>query len=137
MKVPGVLKVVEIDPPAGPPLYHPVGGIAVIADNTWAAIKGREALKVDWNDGPNGTFNSASHYMRRWQPSVRRNRARPHRNVGDVEAGLKSAAKVITAEYYVPHLAHATMEPLAATASFADGKCEENLGAHPVAPGGA
>ena len=123
LKVPGVLKVVEIDPPpAGPPLYHPVGGIAVIADNTWAAIKGREALKIDWNDGPNGTFDSKSHYET--LAAASKEPGKTYRNVGDVESALKSAAKVITAEYYVPHLAHATMEPLAATASYANGKCE-------------
>jgi len=123
LKVPGVVKVVEIDPPpAGPPLYHPVGGIAVIADNTWAAINGRNALKIDWNDGPNSNFDSVSHYDT--LAAASKDPGKTYRNVGDVEAGLKSAAKVITAEYYVPHLAHATMEPLAATASFANGKCE-------------
>jgi isoquinoline 1-oxidoreductase beta subunit len=123
LKVPGVLKVVEIDPPpAGPPLYHPVGGIAVIAENTWAAIKGREALKIDWNDGPNGTFDSNSHYAT--LAAASKEPGKTYRNLGDVESALKSATKVITAEYYVPHLAHATMEPLAATASFANGKCE-------------
>jgi isoquinoline 1-oxidoreductase subunit beta len=123
LKVPGVVKVVEIDPPpAGPPLYHPVGGIAVVADNTWAAIQGRDALKIDWNDGPNSNFDSVSHY--KTLAAASKDPGKTYRNVGDVEAGLKSAAKVITAEYYVPHLAHATMEPLAATASFANGKCE-------------
>ena len=57
------------------------------------------------------------------------------RNDGDVDAALKSAAKVITAEYYSPHLAHATMEPPAATARMADGKCE--VWAPRQSPGGA
>ncbi len=123
LKVPGVLKVVEIDPPpAGPPLYNPVGGIAVVAANTWAAIKGREALKIDWDDGPNGSFDSKTHYET--LAAASKEPGKTYRNVGDVDAALKSAAKVITAEYYVPHLAHATMEPLAATASYANGKCE-------------
>jgi isoquinoline 1-oxidoreductase subunit beta len=123
LKVPGVVKVIEIDPPpAGPPLYHPVGGIAVVADNTWAAIQGRDALKIDWNDGPNSNFDSVSHYET--LAAASKEPGKTYRNVGDVEAGLKSSARVITAEYYVPHLAHATMEPLAAMASFADGKCE-------------
>ena len=94
----------------------------MIAENTWAAIKGREALKIDWNDGPNGTFNSKSHYET--LAAASKEPGKTYRNVGDVESALKSATKVITAEYYVPHLAHATMEPLAATASYADGKCE-------------
>ena len=115
--------MIEIEaPPAGPSLFHPQGGIAVIAENTWAAINGREALKIDWNDGPNGTFDSAAHYAT--LAAASKEPGKTFRNVGDVEAGLKSAARVITGEYYVPHLAHATMEPLAATASYADGKCE-------------
>ena len=123
MKVPGVLKVVEIPaPPAGPPLYNPVGGVAVVAKNTWAAMKGREALKIEWNDGPNGTFDSKTHYETLKAASAEPGKT--YRNVGDADAALKSAAKVVTAEYYVPHLAHVTMEPLAATASYANGKCE-------------
>ena len=52
MKVPGVMKVVKIDPTPPPAAFAPLGGVAVIAKNTWAAIKGREALKIVWDDGP-------------------------------------------------------------------------------------
>ena len=61
LKVPGVVKVIEI---AGSPLpseYQPLGGVAVVARNTWAAIKGREALKVEWNDGPNAAYESRAY----------------------------------------------------------------------------
>src|SRR5215831_15421302 len=60
---------------------------------------------------------------------------RLERNEGDVDAALKSAAKVITAEYYSPHLAHATMEPPSATARIADGKLE--VWTSTQSPGGA
>ena len=58
MKVPGVEKVVD-DPEGTPPpaKFQPLGGVAVIARNTWAAIKGREALKIDWDDGPNANYD--------------------------------------------------------------------------------
>ena len=61
MKVPGVEKVVQIDGTPAPAKFSPLGGVAVIAKNTWAAIKGREALKIVWDDGPNKAYNSAAY----------------------------------------------------------------------------
>ena len=57
-KVPGVVQIVEIPAPSYPLAFQPAGGIAVVADNTWAAIQGRKALKVVWDDGPHGTYDS-------------------------------------------------------------------------------
>jgi len=107
--------------------------VAVIAKNTWAAMKGREALKITWDDGPNGTFDSVS-YKAMLEENVRKP-GRLERAEGDADAALKSAAKVVTAEYYSPHLAHATMEPPAATARIADGKLE--IWTSVQSPGGA
>ena len=56
MKVPGVVKVVKIDGTPPPAAFAPLGGVAVIAKNTWAALKGRDALKLTWDDGPNASF---------------------------------------------------------------------------------
>jgi isoquinoline 1-oxidoreductase subunit beta len=122
MKVPGVEKVVAIDGTPAPAKFAPLGGVAVIAANTWAALKGREALKITWDDGPNGTFDSAA-YKELLEANVRKP-GKLERNEGDADKALASAAKVITAEYYAPHLAHATMEPPAATARRTDGKWE-------------
>jgi len=133
MKVPGVVKVVKIDGTPPPAAYSPLAGVAVIAKNTWAAMKGREALKIVWDDGPNASFDSAE-YKKLLQDNVRKP-GRLERNEGDVDAALKSAAKVITAEYYSPHLAHATMEPPSATARIADGKLE--VWTSTQSPGGA
>jgi isoquinoline 1-oxidoreductase beta subunit len=58
LKVSGVVKVIAIAPPPIPSEFEPLGGVAVIARNTWAAIKGREALKVNWDDGPNAVYSS-------------------------------------------------------------------------------
>jgi isoquinoline 1-oxidoreductase subunit beta len=113
MKVPGVEKVVTIDGTPPPAAYAPLGGIAVIANSTWAALKGREALKIVWDDGPNGSYDSVA-YKTMLEENVRKP-GRLERNEGDVDAALASAAKVISAEYYSPHLAHVTMEPPAAT----------------------
>src|SRR5690242_9392818 len=60
MKVPGVLKVVRIDPSDGPPHFNPLGGVAVVGTNTWAAMEGRRALKVVWDDGPNKSYDSTA-----------------------------------------------------------------------------
>jgi isoquinoline 1-oxidoreductase subunit beta len=114
MKVPGVEKVVQLDGTPAPAKFNPLGGVAVIAKNTWAALKGREALKVVWDDGPNASYDSKA-YRAMLEEQVRE-AGKIERNDGDADAALKSAARVITAEYYAPHLAHATMEPPAAVA---------------------
>jgi isoquinoline 1-oxidoreductase subunit beta len=122
MKVPGVEKVVKLDGTPAPAKFNPLGGVAVIAKNTWAAMKGREALKITWDDGPNGSYDSVA-YKAMLEENVRK-AGKVERDVGDADAALKSAARVITAEYYAPHLAHATMEPPAATARMQNGKWE-------------
>ena len=117
MKVPGVEKVVKLDGTPAPAKFNPLGGVAVIAKNTWAALKGRDALKIVWDDGPNKSYDSTA-YKAMLEEQVRKP-GKVERNDGDADAALKSAARVITAEYYAPHLAHATMEPPAAVARHA------------------
>ena len=122
LKVPGVVKVVEIPGSAPPAKFAPLGGLAVVAANTWAAIKGREALTIAWDDGPNAGYDSVA--FRAQLEAVTKQPGQVVRNQGDADAALASAAKVVTAEYYAPHLAHVSMEPPVATAVVADGKCE-------------
>jgi isoquinoline 1-oxidoreductase subunit beta len=119
-KVRGVQKVVELPgfkPPHG---FQALGGVAVIADNTWAAMKGREKLKLDWEAGENASYDSAA-YKQSLLETVRKPQ-KVVRNVGDVDAEFAKGGKIHEAEYYVPHLAHAPMEPPAAVAEFKDGK---------------
>lgn len=122
MKVPGVEKVVVLDGTPPPAKFQPLGGVAVVAANTWAAIKGREALTVHWDDGPHASYDSAA-YKTQLEETARKP-GKVVRNDGDVDKALASAAKTLTAEYYIPHLAHASMEPPSATVRVADGKCE-------------
>jgi isoquinoline 1-oxidoreductase beta subunit len=122
LKVPGVLKVVAIDPTPAPAVFQPLGGVAVIASNTWAAMKGREALKIEWDDGPNASYSSEE-YKATLEAAVRKPGA-VVRQEGDADKAFAGAAKRLEAEYYIPHLAHATMEPPAALVRVADGKCE-------------
>jgi isoquinoline 1-oxidoreductase beta subunit len=122
MKVPGVEKVVVLQGTPAPAKFQPLGGVAVVAANTWAALKGRDALKIAWDDGPNAAYDSATY--RAHIEETARKPGKVVRNDGDAEKALASAAKVISAEYYIPHLAHATMEPPSATVRVANGKCE-------------
>ena len=122
LKVPGVEKVVTLQPTPAPYKFGPLGGVAVIARSTWAALKGREALKIGWDDGPNKVYDSNT-YRQHLEAAVKKP-GKVERNVGDVDKALASAARVITAEYYAPHIHHATMEPPAAVARMSHGKWE-------------
>ena len=122
MKVPGVIKVVPINATPMPAKFAPLGGVAVVANSTYAALKGREALKVQWNDGPNKVYDSAK--FKEQMAATARKPGKIERNEGDFEAALKTADKVIEREYYVPHGSHGTMEPPAAVAKVAEGKAE-------------
>lgn len=122
LKIPGVKQVIELPAPKAPFAFQPLGGVAVLATNTYAAMRGRAALELSWEDGENASYDSAA-FKEKLLAGVRAN-GKTKREVGDVDAALSSAAKRISAEYYVPHLAHAAMEPPAAVASFEDGKCE-------------
>ena len=122
MKVPGVIKVVMIAPTPMPAKFAPLGGVAVIANNTWAAIRGREALNVKWDDGPNADYDSTT--FKEGMAAQARKPGKIERNEGDVDAALAGAAKVIEHEYYIPHSHHATMEPPAATVRIVNGKAE-------------
>ena len=121
-KVPGVEKIVVIKHTPMPAKFAPLGGVAVIASNTWAALKGREALNVQWDDGPNKSYNSEG-FKKVMMESAHKT-GKIERNEGDIDAAIAGAAKVIEREYYIPHGHHATMEPPAATAVVAGGKAE-------------
>jgi isoquinoline 1-oxidoreductase subunit beta len=122
MKVPGVEKVVVLEGTPPPAKFQPLGGVAVVAKTTWAAMKGRDALKIKWDDGPHGSYDSAA-YKTQLEETARQP-GLVVRNDGDAEKALASAARVVTGEYYLPHISHAPMEPVNATAHFANGKVE-------------
>lgn len=120
--VPGVVRILELPPPAGGSGVQPLGGMAVVAETTWAAIRGRAALRITWRGGPRADQDSAA-YRERLLATVRAS-ARLVRRVGDVEAALARAARRLTAEYTTPHFAHVPMEPPAAVARVDARGCE-------------
>lgn len=109
----------EAKPPYG---FQALGGVAVVANNTWSAVQARKKLKCEWESGPNAIYQSDS-----YKQNLIETASKPQkvvRNDGDVEKGFASADKVIEATYYTPLLAHASMEPPAALAHFREGKVE-------------
>ena len=124
LKVPGVIKVVEIPGFQGAPAFQPLGGVAVVARNTWAAMQGREALDAQWDDGANAAYDSAD--FRRQQEQAVKSPGTVYRNDGDAPRVIAStpSERRVSVDYFVPHLAHATMEPPVATALVNDQGCE-------------
>jgi len=114
LKIKGVSQTIPIQPFTPPHAFQPLGGVAVIADNTWSAFKGRNALKIDWDNGANASYNSAD-YKKELQQTARQPGKVVH-HVGDPDAEFAKGGKIMEAEYYAPHLAHASMEPPVAVA---------------------
>jgi isoquinoline 1-oxidoreductase beta subunit len=122
---PGVRHAFVVEPGTGGALNGLLGGVAIVADTWWAAQSARGKLRVTWSEGPtveqssNGFAAKAAELSH--QPPQRSLRAD-----GDVDAALKSAARVVEAEYFYPFLAHAPLEPQNCTAHFnrRDGKLE-------------
>ena len=119
-KIPGVQQTVVIPGFKPPHAFQALGGVAVIASNTWSAMKGREALKVEWESSEHASYESAE-YKKSLLETVRKPQ-KVARNIGDVDAEFAKGGKTHEAEYYVPHLSHAPMEPPAAVAEVKDGK---------------
>ena len=129
LAVPGVKHVEEVLPKGAPGGgvgggFTPHAGVAVLAENTWAAWQGRRALKVEWDleKNPNAAYDSKT-----YRAELEASTAKPGiklRSLGDVDAAFASPHKVVEASYYVPHLAQAPMEPPAAVALYDNGRWE-------------
>ncbi|WP_028621155.1 xanthine dehydrogenase family protein molybdopterin-binding subunit [Pseudomonas sp. Ant30-3] len=111
LSIPGVHKVVQVPT-----------GVAVIADHYWAAKLGRDALKIDWDQGANAGLDSQNllESFRKLASTAGTSASK----AGDVDQALGKAAKSVDVEYSVPYLAHAPMEPLNCTVKITQNKCE-------------
>ncbi len=110
-RIAGVREVVQVP-----------SGVAVVADHFWAAKRGRDALEIEWDLGPNAALDTAG--LTREYQGLAAGEGLPAATQGDVAQGLKDASSTIEAEYVVPFLAHAPMEPLNCTVKISEGKCE-------------
>jgi isoquinoline 1-oxidoreductase beta subunit len=126
--LPGVRHVLVIDGGITPAAFTPwepgmEPGIAIVADTWWQAQKARKQLKVDWDLGPAAT-QSTDGFKKRAEELLVAAPGTTVRKYGDVDAALRSSAKVVEATYQYPLIAHVTMEPQGATAHWKDGKLE-------------
>lgn len=124
LAVPGVTQVIKIEGagiPAG--LDKPLEGLAVLASNTWAAKKGREALEIEWDLGPNQDYNSTAQLEAMAKSTLQNGKVRRER--GNFNAAKSGAAKTLDKTFKIPFYAHATMEPIAVIADYkGDGSVE-------------
>jgi len=109
--VPGVEQVVQVP-----------SGVAVVATNFWSAKLGRDALRIDWDLGPGAELDSGK-LLASYREQAKTKGAVALAK-GDADAALAAAAKRFEAEYDVPYLAHAPMEPLNCTVRLEGGRCE-------------
>jgi isoquinoline 1-oxidoreductase beta subunit len=109
--LPGVRRVVQVP-----------SGVAVVADHFWAAKLGRDALRVEWDPGPNASLDSVE--MRARLHELASGAGLVAASAGDVDAAMATAAKKVEAEYAAPYLAHATMEPMNCTVKIGADACE-------------
>ena len=126
-KVAGVLDVFEIEGPGpGEPYRILASGVAVVATSTWAALKGREALEVDWEPGPNAGDDSASFW--RQNADMLRSRGQVVTDDGDFDQAMAEAVTVVTRQYRVPFVSHQPMEPQNCYVRVGENEC------HVIAP---
>ncbi len=122
-KVSGVIDVVQLKGKSLPSAYHALESVAVIANNTWSAMKGRGALNIKWQKSEHAAHNSGS-YLDALIADVSKNPGQIARQRGDVDVAMAVNKKHVEATYRTPYLAHVPMEPPMATASVRDGVCE-------------
>jgi isoquinoline 1-oxidoreductase beta subunit len=121
--LPGIKHVFTVEGGTQGGLMGLMPGVAIVGDNWWLIQQARTKLKVVWDEGTTASQSSDGFAAKAAELA----KAPPARNVrkdGDVDAALKSAAKVVEASYFYPFIAHAPLEPQNTTAVFKDGKFE-------------
>jgi len=120
LKIAGVIDVIEIPKIDRP--FGTLGGVAVVADNTWAAFQGKNALKVEWDFGDNKVYNSEE-YMNMITKNVHK-QGKVSKDTGNVNSAFKNASKIVESTFQLPHLSHAPMETPNAVAWVQGDTCE-------------
>lgn len=122
LRVPGVLQVVRVAAVGEVERPYSPEGVAVVASSTWAAIQGRKALRVEWNDGPNA-YESTERLTTRCRELLT-SRADTYTENGSVDSALRTADTRVEAVYEVPFIVHATMEPMNCVVDARENGCE-------------
>ena len=120
LKIAGVIDVIEIPKIDRP--FGTLGGVAVVADNTWAAFQGKNALNVEWDFGDNKVYNSEE-YMNMITKNVHK-QGKVSKDTGNVNSAFKNASKIVESTFQLPHLSHAPMETPNAVAWVQGDTCE-------------
>ncbi|WP_456377372.1 molybdopterin cofactor-binding domain-containing protein [Lutibacter sp.] len=120
LKIVGVEDVIEIPRIERP--FGALGGVAVIASNTWAAFKGKEALEIEWDYGDNEVYDSEK-YMNQITKNVHK-QGKVGKDTGTINKAFKNANKIVESTFQLPHLAHAPMEVPNAIAWVQGDSCE-------------
>jgi len=120
MKVKGVSDVIEI--PRFDIPFGSIGGVAVVADNSWTAQQAVKKLKVEWNLGENAVYNTKE-YKQQLVANVEKP-ATFAAERGDIETAFKTAKSKLSATYTGGHLSHAPMEPNASVVWVQKDSCE-------------
>jgi isoquinoline 1-oxidoreductase beta subunit len=121
-KVPGVDRILRLPESAPPSGFNPEGGVAIIARNTWAALQARSKLRISWTDGANQAHDTAQY--RADLEKATKVKGQVARSQGNAAAAIARAPKKVTADYFLPYLSHAQMEPPAAVATWANDAVE-------------
>jgi isoquinoline 1-oxidoreductase beta subunit len=114
---PGVKAVLDL-----PPTSTSAPAVVAVADSWWRAKSALDAIEIRWDEGPNAALDSAK--LRESYLKLLEREGRVYEEVGNIESGFRNSRKTVEATYEVPYLAHATMEPMNATALVKDGRCE-------------
>ena len=122
--VPGLIGIEILDPaPSAGPVFSPLGGAAVVAEDTWTAIRIARELDIEWTTSPNQAFASDDLRGSLREALTRPGGLVPGSDKGDIDEAFEAGGNVLEASYETPFLAHAPMEPPVAVAEVADGRC--------------
>jgi isoquinoline 1-oxidoreductase beta subunit len=117
-RMPGVKAVLELAPTS-----TTAAAVAVVADSWWRAKKALESIRITWDEGPHARLDT-KRLRDEYLKLLAEGSARVYEEIGDAQAALAKAGRILEAIHEVPYLAHATMEPMNATALVKDGRCE-------------
>ena len=126
-KIKGVLDVFPVEGPRpGEPYLILASGVAVVADSTWAAMKGRDALEIEWEPGPNASDSSEKFWKE--NAAMLETDGQVVLDDGDFDAAMQEASRVVERRYEVPFVSHQPMEPQNCFAHVRENGC------HIIAP---